>query len=68
MFERMSLEALDLESARRREVSMDTMRAARASDMRLRRLTGAVVVAIGNWIAGEAAPVGSRMRTTADRA
>jgi hypothetical protein len=68
MLELMSLKALDVGSTRRHELAVDAMRAARASDMGLRRLAGAVVVAIGNWIAGERATAGHRMRTTVDRA
>ena len=67
MMELMSQQALEVGAARRREVALDTMRAARASDWRIRRI-GSALVAFGNWVAGGTVGVRSEMRPAGERA
>jgi hypothetical protein len=53
MMELMNDVALELNESRRRELALDTMRAARASNGGLRRTTALALVAAGQWLAGE---------------
>ena len=66
MMELMSYQALETGAQRRREVVLETMRAARASNTRLRQAAGTVLVGIGQMIAGERSVVSARLRTSND--
>jgi hypothetical protein len=66
MMELMSYQALETGAQRRREVVLDAMRAARASNTRLRQIAGMVLVGIGQMIAGERPVASARLRTSSD--
>lgn len=53
MMELMNQQALEIGEHRRREVALDTMRAARASRGTIRHATGTAVMVLGRRIYGE---------------
>ena len=53
MLELMNGVALELGAERRREVALESMRAARAFENRLRQAAGAALMAVGEQLAGQ---------------